>query len=217
MNRTARMLSEYADNGVISLNSLKRRKFALFRLLSNNLESLSEALLYEYGIEVLNDTRTRRSPEHVRLFLKWKYGLTVNLSRLKKEDPTIYNYIKSFGKVSDFIKDNGFRAEYDSTWTDKDIVDELYKHSPDGTLKSVPSGIYRKVYSRAKRANLTVREYITELGFRFIELDKDDIEQLRQAGHSYREISKLVGYSPYKVFMTHKGSDDDVSSGESNS
>lgn len=147
---------KYAKNGVISLSELRKLNYPLFKFVTKNLDRVS-SVLSNHGIEILDDTRTKKGYDRIRLYVKYHYGSEVNLSELRLFHKGIYTYLSKMGNIREILESMGFKVTYSSTLTD----DELHKRiKEEGVTK-----YYNHVYYRAKKCNITVAEYLNKYVF----------------------------------------------------
>lgn len=201
--------AKYTKNGVISLKNLKKENSPLFKYVMKNYDVVQKNLKDKYHIELLNDIKTRRSKENLRLFLKYTYGDTVDLTSLRKDYKGIYNYLCQDGSVEDNIKKLGLQVTYSSKDLEP-LLKELKKLARDGMIKSIPPKIYNKLYYLSKKNDMNVNEYLQSLGFQYKPQQDIDIPALlhlkNEEGFSFREISKMLNIplsTIYKYYREH--------------
>lgn len=194
MYNSTKLLSSLAKNNVLSLSDLRERNYPLFKYFINNYRELKETL-ESYGVEVLNDIYTLNSLNHIRLYLKFKFGELVNLSVLREKHRTVYNYLSKYGNPSKIVLSYGFNIEYSRKTSDNFILRELETLADaNNQILSIPDPeLYSKVYYRSRKFGYkNIKEYLKHLGFTYKEIDIQKIITLRESGLSFAKISKAV-------------------------
>lgn len=196
MSNSTTLLSSYTRNGVLPLKLLKSKNYPLFKYVMNNYE-LVAANLQECGISIMNDLKSKKDLEVIRLYLKYHFGDTVNLTLLRKNHRTIYSYISFQGKVAETIKELGFSIYHEHVSSEQDIIEEL-KQIADTERKisqRLEPPLYYKLYYRANKLGLSLKEYTKQLGFIIEErVDLSAIVRMRDQEHkSFGEIAKALG------------------------
>lgn len=108
------------------------------------------------GLELFDDLHGKRGYEKVRLYLKYHFGDIVNLSEVRKSHRTVYNYIMELGKPYEVLTQMGFEIDYRV----RDPEQELAKQVSNLEDGIIPPKLYQKLYYRARRSNMSVKEYI---------------------------------------------------------
>ncbi|ATO48626.1 hypothetical protein P4V86_03730 [Brevibacillus laterosporus] len=156
------IISKYKRNGIVIFSALKPRNYPLYLYLKSNLGHLAPSLA-EQGVEVLDDSKTLRSYEKIRMFLRYHYGEIVDLSEVRQVYRTVYNYLLELGSPKEVVEGMGFKVQYKSRTID--IEKDLRKlRADDGSFPPLPQSIYNKVYYRAKKQGVDVKHYLKSLG-----------------------------------------------------
>jgi hypothetical protein len=164
---SAQEMASFSKNGVVSLKKIRDINYYLYKLYVKNKDKFDELLFLKYKICVLNDINKKVSPEYIRLYLKYNYGDKINLSKLQKQDYTIYLQMSKTGGIKNYKK-MGFKFEYDrknkylhKLWiiADKNgyILPPQKKHYPR---------MYAALYMAARRRGMKYTEYLEYLGFK---------------------------------------------------
>lgn len=109
MNDTARLISEYAKNGVVSLSVLKKVNYPLFESFLNNYKTVLREL-NQSGVRVLNNLNWNNlnNVHKVKLHLLFYYGKEVNLSVIRKSNRKLYNFLYKRGKPIEVLENLGY-------------------------------------------------------------------------------------------------------------
>lgn len=160
--QSLKLLSTYTQNGVVILSKLKSRNYPLYLYLKSNLGQLTPALTAQ-GVGVLDDLKTLREPDKIRLFLQYHYGETVDLSEVRHIHRTVYNYLLGYGKPREVVEGLGFNVKYRSHAPnlEKDLGS---LRDSEGNFPPLPQSTYNKVYYRAKKQGVDVKHYLKSLG-----------------------------------------------------
>lgn len=190
-------------NGVLSLSYLKKISYPLFKYYINN-RSMLKRRFKQDGIDVLNDLHTKNTYTNIKLFLRFHYGDTVNITVLRAKDKTVYNYISLMGKPYEVIEEMGFHIEYSPSKRSMEyIIAELNRISDDeGFIYKInDTTLYSKLQSRARKNNNSVKEYVKSLGYTYgININK--ILEYRKQGYSITKIAELLSISHTTVSRT---------------
>jgi hypothetical protein len=193
MNNTVRLISKYAKNGVVSLYVLKQKNYPIFKYFLNNYRLVLRQLKNS-GIYVLNDLTTLNNKTKIKYFLLYYYGYCVNMTLLRVSDKTVYNYISKFGDPEDVVTSMGFEVMYSRKSTEEYIKSELYRlaDSEGNIFKISDERLYSKLYYRARKMGVGIKDYIKHLGFNYRDVNVDEIMNLRAQGKSFNEISIIL-------------------------
>lgn len=186
----------FTRNGVISLSVLKKKNYPLFRYYMSNRNVLKRRFKDE-GIEILNDITTKNTYTNIKLFLLYHYGDVVNMNVLREKDRTVYNYISKLGNPNEVIEKMGFKVEYSKFKRSMDyLMAELNRIADDDgyIYKINDAALYSKLQNRARNNELSVKEYMTTLGFSY-GLNTKRLISLREQGYSMSKIGELLGIS----------------------
>jgi hypothetical protein len=159
-------ISEYAKHNVVLLSELRKKNMHLYKFYRSNEKSIETALLEVYNIDVLDDYNSMKDKLQIVKYIKYHFGNEVNLSKLRKEHRTIYNYIvKLHGKPVDFLTYYCFKIVYDTKVVDSALKYILKDYVSDGFVDfiSMPKDIYNKVYYRSKLLNMGMYEYVKKV------------------------------------------------------
>jgi len=151
MVKTLELLLQHQNNGVISMEVLKKDSPYLYRLLVSNFDTLSPSLLAE-GVEILS------KKSDVRLYLKYHFGNTINLSLLRSEYQTTYRKLSKEGKPREVLERMGFRVEYNTLTPEDALLEEVKTYKEAG--KPLPKKLHNQLYYRSRQHGLTVSDYI---------------------------------------------------------
>lgn len=209
MKNSTRIITRHAKNNVIPLSVLKEKNYPLFKYLLNNYKVILRELKRN-GFHILNDLRTLNNKTKIKYFLLYYYGNCVNMTLLRVKDRTVYNYISKIGNPGDVVTSLGFQVLYARKSTEEYIKSELYRISDnEGNIFKISDGqLYGKLYYRAKKSGMNVKEYIQKLGFKYREFDVQEIVKLRQQGKSFDEISMLLKVSRSVIHRLYKQYED---------
>ncbi|MEC0276862.1 hypothetical protein [Peribacillus frigoritolerans] len=193
MNNTVRVIAVHAKNGVIPLTVLKQKNYPIFRYFLKNYRKVLR-LLSENGIQVLNDLTTLNHTSKLKRYLLYYYGTTIDLSLIRQSDRTVYNYLIMKGKPEVRLNDLGFEVIYQHKGSEGYIIKELYRLADkDGNIYSIADAkFYSKLYYRAKKQDLNVKQYINTLGFTYNHTDINEVKKLLKDGLSFSEISRTM-------------------------
>ena len=166
MFHTARKLSKHNTNNVISLKELKSKDFRLYRLYLSNKSRLTDILLLDYGIYIMDDRTSRKSV--VPLYIKYHYDNKVNLTEFRNNHWTVYKYLCALGDPAAVLESWGIEVGY-STWKQEKELTEILSEVTDteNNIKKIRKPLYSKFYYRASLHNLTVAQYLDTQGFKF--------------------------------------------------
>jgi len=199
-----KILSSLARNNVLPLSVLRRTNYPLFSYYKSNSVRLSKEL-DEQGIMILDDQRGLKSYDKCIMYLLYNHGEKVNLTKLRKENRNIYNYISTFGGISDSLLKEGFIIEYDK-FASLDELIEMVKENGNYIDKK----LYDRLYYHARMKGQSVWELLREYGIVYSDF-KDEIIKLRDIEQkSFREISKILKLSlttVYRRYMEVKQND----------
>lgn len=210
MSATDRMLRGYAKNGVLPLSKLKRINYPMLLYVLSNFEKI-EGRLKHQDIEILDDLVSLAKLEKLKLYIKYHYGRVVNLSQLRKECRTVYNYLSEIGNPEETLTNLGFFIIYDSKTSVHSLLDTLRNIADaQGNIAYLGKGIYNRVYYRATRHDSTVKDYLANFGFNYIDNENfiDDIIKMKdEKKMSFSEIGKqlkLPKSTTYKLYRKGK-------------
>lgn len=191
------LLVRYSRNGVLPLSKLRAVNYPLFKFIVRNIDIVKSK---NTGVELLDDLKSIKDMEKIKLYLRYHFNDTVNLTVLRNEHRYVYNCISSLGNPHDVIKEMGFKVIYEKSDTEDTLREKLREISnEDGVICSL-GPLYDKVYYRARKENMTVAEYLNKLGFTYRTINVNDLIRLRQEGKSYQEIADIIGVSKTTVF-----------------
>lgn len=183
-------------NNVLPLSVLKKRNYPLFKYYMGNRSFLKRRLASE-GVEVLNDLHTKNTYSNIKLYLRYYYGDTVEMSVLRKKDSTVYNYISKMGPPMYVVTEMGFKAVYNkSARSQERLLAELERAADEDhyIYKFSDEKLYGKVYYQSKKAGLTLDDYLETLGFHY-GLNKNRLISLREQGLKPGEIAEILRIS----------------------
>lgn len=134
----------------------------MYKYIRNNTQNIENRL----NIKILDDTIAIRGIDNIKLYLSYYYGDTVNLTKLREESIVIYNSICTLGTPEKVIKNMGFKVEYNSKISQDELIKELKVISNnEGVVERLDKRLDNKIRYEANKANMTIREYIEQLGF----------------------------------------------------
>lgn len=204
MLKTTQILSKLAHNGVVSMQELRVKNLRLLRLLESNFERIADRLQREYEVSILQDLQPVTDENNIKLFLKYHYGDSVNLTDLRERHRSVYRVLPA----RDVLKDWGFEITYDGITTEEMLVAELNRIVKSRGALKINDELYGKLAYRARRAHLTVREYLNSLGFPTPVVDIEEIVRLRdREKRSFREIELITGVpksTAQKYYQKHR-------------
>ena len=205
MSNTFRLIQLYVKNNVLPLSVLKKSNYPLYRYAVNNYRLFLSALK-SHNVSVLNDLKPIKGEQQLNCYLKYFYGEAVNLSVLYINDPGIYKKLAAEGKAEDKLHEMGFEVTYNRKRSMPFILSELNRIA-DGNnyIMSISDPLlYSKLDYRAKKENMTLREYLKSLGFSYKELDVQKFRVLKDLGYSMIEISKSLNIPPSTLYRKLK-------------
>lgn len=165
MKNTIQLLSNYQQNGVISLKDLRHANLYLYKLLLNNFDTLSTSLRNE-GIEILDDKYSLKGIAKIQLYLRYYFDNLVDLTTLRNEHVVVYRHICKLGNPVEIITSMGFKVEYGSSLSEIKIKEKLQRMiDGNGKLRPLDKAFHNRLYYRAKKRGMTVPQYLQYLGF----------------------------------------------------
>lgn len=199
-------LQKAVENNVLPLSKLKKLNYPLFKYVCKNLNRISTSLKENFEIEILDDVKSLRDKDKIRLYIKYHFGNIVNLSDLRENHRTIYNYITRYGKPRDVLENMGFKIKYDCSLSEDQLIEELKTLADEnGRIKKIGSNLYYRVYYRATKSGYNVKEYIESLGFSMNYIDLPTLLKLRnEEGKSFSEIAKILGHPVSTIYNKYK-------------
>lgn len=206
MSNTLNILEKHSVNGVLPLKKLKKDNYPLFKYVVNNLIRVSKELLDEKGVSILDDRHTLRDPDKIKLYLRYHYGQEVNLSELRLIHRTIYNYLTQISNPLEAVISLGFTPVYNHTNSDDMIKSKLQELAYDGNkVRHLKTGFYNRIYYRANKEGLTVKEYLEKLGYEYRDVEDEDIVSLRdKKGLSFGKIAEKYGLPKSTIYSRYK-------------
>lgn len=206
MNNTVRLIGAYTKNGVVPLSLLKKRNYPIFKYFLSNYRVVLKQLK-DNGIYVLNDLSTLNNIVKIKYYLLYHYGETVNMSLLRQADYTIYWYLSNRGEPGALVEELGFEITYAKKSSDKYILDELYRIADKNKdiFQLNDSSLYGKLYYRARKKDITLKEYIKSLGFTYIDRDFEPskVVDLKEQGKSFSEIGKELNVPKSTIYRLY--------------
>lgn len=167
MQISAKAISEYQKNGVVSLKNLKSANYCLYRLYLKHKVKFDELLLLDYKVCILNDLKPITNPESMRLYLTYYYGKKIHIPDLKKER-LIYNNLCNICGGIEYFKSLGFKFTYKDIGKYIPVLDNMV--DKNGYLlpprKEYHFKMYMTLYYCARRRNMTYVEYLQYLGYK---------------------------------------------------
>jgi hypothetical protein len=164
---SAKEISGFSKNNVVSLKELKGINYYLYKLYLNNKELFDELLLLKHQVCVLNDVNFKRTTEQVRLYLLYHYGRDINISELRKKDFNAYKNMCLTGGV-DHFKSLGFNFTYNRKWKYMKKLRSMC--DKNGYLLPPKKKHYPRMYNALRTAayqkGMSYVEYLEYLGFK---------------------------------------------------
>lgn len=155
-------VQRYHKNGVVSLEDLKTYNYHLFKYVLRNIAKVDKELYDTYGVEVLNDTIPIRGPHPVRLYLKYHFGFTINLTELR-EHQMVYREILKLGYTVDEFMDKYHLELIRNDISERKLINELQKQvDSDGYLLPLSKRLNNCISYRAKLAGLSPADYLSQ-------------------------------------------------------
>ena len=152
-----KLASSYAENGILSLKQLRRKNVYLYRYLYTNKwrwESIE-------GVEVLDDLTYPTSPRQCLLYLRYYYAGKVNLTEMLEYKQVLYRRITPH---KEYLESNGIVFYYNTKSVDFVLRDEVMALIDKGvTTSKFPKNTRSKIEYRARKHNMTFREYVSFL------------------------------------------------------
>ena len=187
-------------NNVLPLSILKKMNYPLFRYYMKNRNELKRRFKSE-GIDVLNDIRTKNTYTNIKLYLRYRFGGTVNMNVLREKERTVYNYLSLRGIPREVVEEMGFVTEYALYKREMDyITAELSILADDENYiyKMGDPVLYGKIKYRAKKEGLSVVVYLENLGFHY-GLNIERLLHLHKQGFSKKQIAQHMSISTATV------------------
>lgn len=157
-------IQRYHKNGVVSLKELKKDNYHLFKYAQRNVVKVDKELYDTYGVELLNDTIPIRGPHPVRLYLKYHFGFTINLTELR-EHQMVYREILKMGYTVDEFMDKYHLELIRNDMSERKLIDELQSNvDSEGYLLPLSKRLNNCVSYRAKLVGLSPTDYLAQYG-----------------------------------------------------
>lgn len=155
------LLESHIKENILSLNSLKEQNYPLYLYVSDNIDYITRSM----GIEILDESKPIRGFKVVKNYLKYYYGDTINVSKVRADNPSIYNNICAIGNPEDVVSDMGFFVEYERKITMDKLKKELDALVVNGLVGKLTKRLDNKLRYEANKRNMTVLQYLEVLGY----------------------------------------------------
>lgn len=119
-------------------------------------------------IELLVPYQVDSRERQFKRYLQNEFGLTINLSDLKKNHPSRYRKLQEFGAPVEVLKRWGLRYTYSRNIEVKNFPILLSEIADGSTLRRLYSDnfkLYQAIAHQAKKEDMNVKEYVERLGF----------------------------------------------------
>lgn len=172
MKHVASRLVRYADsNKIIHIDTIldiALRRLAKDKKINHKIRSALHDI--DGQLELLVPRQVDDHESQFKRQLQSKFGLVINLSDLKKNYPSRYRKLQTYGCPSEVIRRWGLDYKYDRNIESDRFKDLLGDLSDGGVIRHLYSRdrkLYMAILHQARKEGTSVRQYIEKLGFKF--------------------------------------------------
>lgn len=172
MKHIAKRLAKYAnEHKIIHVNNIKNvalRKFATDKTINHKIRKALKDI--DSQLELLIPYQVDNHEQQFKRYLQNKYGLVINLSKLKKEHNHDYRRLCTYGSPPDVLRKWGLDYTYDRNIPKERIKDMLEAYADSNNrisrkLKSKDRKLYMAIFHQARKEGVSVKDYIEGLGY----------------------------------------------------